>query len=111
MPKYERENNIKKCRKCRQPMNHKVNPESIKKYCLEEYVPDTSLCVGCNAVESLIMKMQQKKEITLEDCKILPKYMVFDPNNDNPTEVAYAQTFQEIADKYAKELQEEAATV
>ncbi len=110
MPKYEKDSLLKRCVKCHEPIL-KVDPENIKKCCLEGYIPDTNLCIGCNAVNSLISKMRQKKEITLEDCRILPKFMVFDPHDDNPEEAFYAHTFQGIADKYAKELQEEAATV
>nr|WP_297765723.1 hypothetical protein [uncultured Butyrivibrio sp.] len=86
---------MRKCNKCGQPF---IKNSGIG--CLLGYVKDKNLCNGCNATNSVIKRLSDGGEISMEDLKILPKYLVFDPAHDNPEEEALGVKFQKLIEKY-----------
>ncbi len=89
---------MKKCDKCGRPYI-KNSGKSI----ISGYEINKNLCADCNAVNSVIERMKNGVEIGLEDLKMLPKYLIFDPKSDNPEEEAFGLRFQKIVDRYSKE--------
>ena len=86
---------MNRCKKCGQIL---INPriKDIKRVCLDGYEPDLQKCNGCNATDSIILRLSKNGSITLEDLKILPSFLVFDPQNDNDIEHSYGVKFNNI---------------
>ena len=85
----------KKCDKCGQLFSK----ESKREY-LKGYTEDIGLCPGCNAVESVISRLKDNKDISKEELKILPKKLIFDPRDDNPQEDEWGHEFKNIIDGF-----------
>ncbi len=89
--------NVKRCSKCGQPF---IKNSSI--WVLNGYKKDDKLCNGCNATNSVIERLSEGGEISLDDLKILPQTLVFDPKGNNPVEESLGVKFQKIVDEYSK---------
>lgn len=76
--------------------------QTVKKNrpCLSGYKPKENLCPNCNAVRFISERLANGQDISLEEMKKLPKYIVFDANDSNPLEAAMGIRFVELQKKY-----------
>ena len=86
------------CKKCGKPIG--IYTKHQREYCIGNYRVDENLCVNCNAVNSVVHKFKDGKEITLEDLKRLPKKLTFDPLDNNPAEHAVGVKFMECVNSF-----------
>ncbi len=89
-----------RCAKCGKP---KIRTDFYKDFCLDGYRPVPNLCGGCNATESVVRRLNAGGEISIVDCRKLPRTLVFDPKGNNIQEAYRGRQFQEIIDKFANE--------
>lgn len=82
------------CSKCGQLIIKKKN--TTRTFCLSGYEPKENLCINCNAVNSIVARLASKREISDTELKILPSYLVFDPNGTDPVEESYGIQFSTI---------------
>ena len=92
-------NNTSRCRKCGRIIPRKVSGDCF----LDDYEADQGLCVNCNAVKSVINRFKSGGTITKEDLRKLPKYLIFDPNDTDSEEAAYALKLMETISRTQKE--------
>ena len=86
--------NSSRCRKCGQYFK-----KEIKKCYLKGYTPDTELCAGCNAAQSVIKRLDNGGIIDKEELEILPSFLIFNPNGEYPEEEKYGSRFIEITNQ------------
>ena len=67
---------------------------------VKEYkeMASSELCPNCNAVDSVVNRLSAGKGLCMADLKMLPKYLVFDPKNNNPVEHSYGLQFARIVE-------------
>ena len=78
----------RKCKKCGQWYSRAVK---YHHYCIDGYEIDDTLCVGCNAVASVVERYRSGGEVTIDDLKRLPNFLIFDPNGDDVEEAVVGQ--------------------
>ena len=74
-----------KCTKCGQPII-KWTIEGAKAVCLDGYGPDPELCYECNAVNSVVKRLNEGGDVNICDLKKLPKILRFNPRNNDENE-------------------------
>lgn len=84
-----------------------IKNNNFAKGCLEEYRPMASpeLCPMCNAVDSVVHRLSTGKSLSLEDLKVLPNTMSFDPKNNDPVEYSYGLKFTEIVKSFEQKIE------
>lgn len=90
-----------KCKKCGQPIVNRRKKTDYIKFCLDGYDGTKELCNGCNATESVIKRLKEGKNISINDLKKLPSVLIFDPNDNDAQELAYGYQFQKIVKNLA----------
>ena len=94
----ERETKMKTniCAKCGKPY---LKTDSHKRFFLDGYRADTDLCAGCNAVSWVVSRLDEGADISIDDCKKLPKTLIFDPKGNNIQEALRGKQFKELIDR------------
>ncbi len=89
----------KRCVRCGQIFK---KGEDYSGSCLDGYIQNPDLCYRCNAAGSVIQRLKSGLNISMEECKKLPRTIIFDPKGDNAEEEALGKEFQKIIDSYMK---------
>lgn len=92
---------MRKCEKCGQPILKKHSGMTY----LAGYKTNDNLCQGCNATNSIVKRYENGSRISLEELKVLPNYLVFNPRDDNPVEENYGLRFVKLIEEYGTNAQ------
>ena len=84
------------CAKCGKPY---LKTDSHKRFLLDGYRADTDICAGCNAVNWVVRHLDEGVDISIDDCKKLPKTLIFDPKGNNIQEALRGKQFKELIDR------------
>ncbi len=92
---FERETKMKTniCAKCGKPY---LKTDSHKRFLLDGYRADTDICAGCNAVNWVVRRLDEGVDISIDDCKKLPKTLIFDPKGNNIQEALRGKQFKKL---------------
>ena len=92
---FERETKMKTniCAKCGKPY---LRTDSHKRFLLDGYRAATDLCAGCNAVNWVVSRLDEGADISIDDCKKLPKTLIFDPKGNDIQEALRGKQFKEL---------------
>lgn len=93
--------NSNRCSKCGQLL---IRNDNYSKFCLDGYKPKPDLCAGCNATESVIKRLNESGDISYEECRILPKTLIFDPKGNNIEEENIGRKFQKLVDRFTEKV-------
>ena len=99
---FERETKMKTniCAKCGKPY---LKTDSHKRFLLDGYRADTDICAGCNAVNWVVRRLDEGVDISIDDCKKLPKTLIFDPKGNNIQEALRGKQFKKLIDHLMEE--------
>ena len=99
---FERETKMKTniCAKCGKPY---LKTDSHKRFLLDGYRADTAICAGCNAVNWVVRRLDEGLDISIDDCKKLPKTLIFDPKGNNIQEALRGKQFKKLIDHLMEE--------
>lgn len=86
--------NNKFCKKCGQLI--KTTSIPVDKLCLDGYKTESVMCYGCNAVNSIVKRFNDNGTVTRKELEMLPSFLVFDPNNNNPQEEQVGKLFKNL---------------
>jgi hypothetical protein len=83
------------CAKCKKPY---LKTDSHKRLLLDGYRADPDICAGCNAVNWVVRRLDEGRGVSIDDCKKLPRILIFDPCGDNIQEAQKGKQFKELID-------------
>ena len=63
---------------------------------------DPDICISCNAARWVVKRFGEAGTISMEECRKLPRTLIFDPKGDDIEEEAAGKAFQKIIDSYLK---------
>ena len=61
---------------------------------------EPDICAGCNAARWVVRRLLEGGSISMEECRKLPRNIIFDSKGDDSGEEAAGREFQKLIDSY-----------